>query len=260
MINRKIARLLQIINNPGALRGLFTLRGNFSISSFRINAVVAAYQSIFHTIIDVGANMGQFAFAAAQRFPMAEIYCFEPAPDVYRILKDNLKNFPKIHFNNCAIGNENGKIPFYQNELTLASSALPMHEKNIHPNCDAKRSNIIEVDVFRMDDFPSLHISEPVLLKLDVQGYEKNALQGAEKTLKYIDYIALEVSFVQLYENQPLFDELHEYLKALGFELLVPVNVNEGNNLAIVEMDVLYRKVKRGNTNMQKTRLQGSVV
>ncbi|MFH1580760.1 MAG: hypothetical protein ABIC39_01580, partial [Pseudomonadota bacterium] len=62
--------------------------------------------------------------------------------------------------------------------------------------------------------------------------------------------------------NQPLFDELHEYLKALGFELLVPVDVNEGNNLAIVEMDVLYRKVKRGNgnTNMQKTRLRGSVV
>jgi hypothetical protein len=55
-----------------------------------------------------------------------------------------------------------------------------------------------------------------------------------------------------LYENQPLFDELHEYLKALGFELLVPVDVNECDNLAIVEMDVLYRKVKRGNTNMQK--------
>ena len=260
MVNRKIARLFQIINNPGALRGLFTLRGNFSISSFRINAVAAAYQSFFHTIIDVGANTGQFAFAASQRFPMAEIYCFEPDPDVCRILKDKLKNFPKIHVNNCAIGNENGKIPFHKNELTVASSALTMHENNIHQNCDAKRTNIIEVDIFRMDDFPSLHIREPVLLKLDVQGYEKNALQGAEKTLKYIDYIALEVSFVQLYDNQPLFDELHEYLKALGFELLVPVDVNEGNNLAIVEMDVLYRKVKRGNTNMQKTRLQGSVV
>lgn len=245
MINRKINGLLQIINYPGALRGLFTLRGNFSISSFRINAVVAAYQSIFHTIIDVGANIGQFALAAAQRFPMAEIYCFEPVPDVCRILKDNLKRFPKIHVNNCAIGNENGKLPFYRNEFTLASSALPMHKKNTHPNCDANRSDIIEVDIFRMDDFPSLHVREPVLLKLDVQGYEKNALQGAEKILKYIDYIALEVSFVQLYENQPLFDELHEYLKDIGFELLVPVDVNAGNNLAILEMDVLYRKVKR---------------
>lgn len=244
MINKKMTRLLQIINAPGALKGLFTLRRNFSISSFRINAVVAAYQSVFHTIIDVGANMGQFAFAAAQRFPMAEIYCFEPVPDVCRILKDNLKNSPKIHVNNCAIGNENGKVPFYRNEFTLASSALPMHEKNVHTNCDAKRSDIIEVDIFRMDDFPSLHIREPVLLKLDVQGYEKNALRGAEKILKRIDYIVLEMSFVQLYENQPLFDELHEYLKDIGFELLVPVDVNDGNNLAILEMDVLYRNRK----------------
>ena len=127
-----------------------------------------------------------------------------------------------------------------------------MHEKNMHPNCDAKRSNIIEVDIFRMDDFPSLHIREPVLLKLDVQGYEKNALQGAKKILRHIDYIALEVSFVKLYENQPLFDELHEYLKTLGFELLVPVDINEGDNLAIFEMDVLYRKVKKSNTIPRK--------
>jgi FkbM family methyltransferase len=244
MLKRKIARLIKIINIPGALRGLYTLKKKFSISSFRINAVAAEYQPFFYTIIDVGANIGQFALAAAQRFPMAEIYCFEPIPDVYRVLKNNLKNFPKIHVNNCAIGNENGKILFYRNEFTLASSVLPMYEKNIHPNCDAKRSNMIEVDIYRMDDFPSLNIKEPVLLKLDIQGYEKNALEGAKRILQHIDYIAIEMSFVKLYENQPLFDELHEYLKKLGFQLLVPVDINEGDELAILEMDVLYGKVK----------------
>ena len=92
---RKIARLLEVLNEPGAIKGLVSLRNKFSISSFHVNAMIANYQPAFHTIIDAGANVGQFALTAAQRFPMAEIHCFEPVPDVYEILKSNVKRTPK---------------------------------------------------------------------------------------------------------------------------------------------------------------------
>ena len=121
-------------------------------------------------------------------------------------------------------------------------------------NCDAKRTKTIEVDIFRLDDLIStleLNIEQPTLLKLDVQGYEKNVLQGAEKTLESIDYIALEATFVQLYENQPLFEELHEILHMIDFELVAPLDVNEGVNHSIVEMDILYRRVKRKDPTNQ---------
>jgi len=248
---RKIARLVEILGEPGAFRSLVSLRGNFSVSSFRLNASMAAYQPVFHTIIDAGANVGQFALAAAQRFPMAEIYCFEPVPDVYEILKSNIKNFAKITAYNYAVGSTTGKIPFYRHDYTPASSAMVIQgdkENHNRMNCDSKHTKTIEVDIFRLDDLISMleiNIEQPTLLKLDVQGYEKNVLQGAEKTLESIDYIALEATFVQLYENQPLFDELHEWLKSIGLELVAPLDTSKGVNRAIVEMDVLYRRIKQ---------------
>lgn len=243
MLNITFAKFLQTRNNPGWIKGFLTLKKSFSISSFNINAAIAKYQPMFLNIIDGGANKGQFALAAAQRFPMADIYCFEPVPDVYKILANNVKKFPKIHPYNRAVGSITGKIPFYRNELTPASSAMPMLENNNRPNCDPNRSNIIEVDILRLDDFiMDFDMRRPILLKLDVQGYEKEVLKGAEKTLNRVNYIILETSFCKLYENQPLFDELHEYIKNFGFELVAPLDVNVGNNLAIIEMDVLYKK------------------
>lgn len=243
MLKIKCAKFLQTLNDPEWIRGFLSFNKCFSISSFHINSAIAKYQSIFHTIIDGGANKGQFALAAARRFPMADIYCFEPIPDVYRDLANNVKKFSKIHPYNHAVGNMKGKIPFYRHELTPASSAMAMLENNNRPNCDPQRANIIEVDILRLDDFAiNYDMRPPVLLKLDVQGYEKEVLKGAQKTLDRIDYIVLETSFSKLYENQPLFDELHEYIKNLGFELVAPLDVNVGNNHAIIEMDVLYKK------------------
>jgi FkbM family methyltransferase len=254
---RKITRLLEVLSEPGALRGLFTLRKSFSVSSFRVNALMATYQPVFNTIIDAGANIGQFALAAAQRFPMAEIYCFEPVPDVYKILKSNANKLPKIHAYKYAIGNTSGTIPFYRHDYTPASSAMVIQgdqEDHNRMNCDAKHTKAIEVDISRLDDLIStleLNIEQPALLKLDVQGYEKYVLQGAEKTLQSIDYIVLEASFVRLYENQPLFEELHELLRTIDFELVAPLDVNEGTNHSIVEMDILYRRAKRKDSANQ---------
>jgi FkbM family methyltransferase len=257
MLISRIVKLLEIANDPQARKSFLALRKKFSISSFRINSAISNYQPFFHTIIDAGANTGQFALAATQRFPMVEIYCFEPVPDVCKILKSNVKRLSKIHVYNYAIGDINGKIPFYRHDYTPASSAMVMQgdqEDHNRMNCDATHTETIEVEIFRLDDLVSkleINIEQPALLKLDVQGYEKKVLQGAEKTLESIDYIALEATFVQLYENQPLFEELHEILHTIDFEFVAPLDINEGVNHSIVEMDILYRRVKRKDSANQ---------
>ncbi len=241
---KKIVRFLQIVHSKDAIKNFLALKKLFSISSFRINAVASDYQLIFKTIIDVGSNVGQFALAAARRFPMAKIYCFEPVPDVYAALEYNLRNLNNVETVNCAIGNEEGDIEFYRNEYTLASSAMKMISRNKHYNCDEQCCDLIKVKISKLDNIFPEKIKRPVLLKLDVQGFEKLALKGAQRILKQIDCIVLEMSFVKLYEKQPLFSEIHEYLTNIGFEILVPVDVNEGKNFEIVEMDVLYRRTK----------------
>ncbi len=67
----------------------------------------------------------------------------------------------------------------------------------------------------RLDDIPGL--GEVDFLKLDVQGAELMVLQGAERTLNDVVMVQVEVEFVELYENQPLFADVDRYLRSQGF-------------------------------------------
>src|SRR3989442_12885032 len=129
----RIVRALQVLEQPGALTGMLRWKV-FSLSSFKINAALAKYQTTFHTIFDIGANEGQFTLAAAHRFPTAHIYAFEPVPDTFQKLTDNVKAQKQVQLYNCAAGSIRGQIKFYRNNYTQVSSALPIHKDNNHPN------------------------------------------------------------------------------------------------------------------------------
>jgi hypothetical protein len=57
------------------------------------------------------------------------------------------------------------------------------------------------------------------VLKIDVQGFEKNVLAGAEASLQKIKILQLEMSLVPLYQNEWLFNEVLEYFAQKGFQL-----------------------------------------
>lgn len=59
-------------------------------------------------------------------------------------------------------------------------------------------------------------IKRPILLKIDVQGLEKEVIEGAIKILSLVDYLLIEVSFEELYEGQSLFEELNQKLNNIG--------------------------------------------
>ena len=82
-----------------------------------------------------------------------------------------------------------------------------------------------------------------ILLKIDTQGYELEILKGAEQTLKYIEAIYAEVSLVELYKNQPLFDEIFKYIKKSGFSVW-SVDRAVGNNLTgqTYQLDIFFIK------------------
>lgn len=218
------------------------LKGGYSISSVQILEGIATHCKNVKLIIDVGANQGQFALASSRKFPDAEIISFEPLPELYEIFKKNLKNYKKVTIHNTALGNEKGVIDFYRNEHSHASSALPISEKQKEEIPITSKTTKIQVQVDRLDNALSFEkMTNPVLLKLDVQGFEKNVLLGAAKLLPKIDYIVFEASFASMYQGEALYDEMHSFLKELGFELVAPVGLLEGKNGAILQMDFLYR-------------------
>jgi FkbM family methyltransferase len=243
----KIADAVKVFQASG--RSFKSLLGKgASIASTRVLHNCKHYIPALGTIIDAGANQGQFALAASHFYPGAHIHSFEPLPEVFPILQRNTRRLSSISTYNVALGSSTGTLGFYSNAYSHASSALHVSalQKNMLPKTAI--SQRIEIPVQRLDDLlHKEHFIPPVLLKMDVQGFEKEVLKGALNSLQQIDYLLFETSFVQMYDGEPLFDEMHHFVKELGFELIAPVGFLQSEKLQILQMDLLYKRKKDEN-------------
>lgn len=238
----KFFNTLAALEHPGALRELFTSKA-FSTPCFRLNLALKCHQPHFGTILDVGANVGQFALAAALHFPDSKIYSFEPLPDLFSQLQANTRRKKNIKVFNCAIGRHTGRIAFYRNEYSRLSSSLIINTKNDNPRYCEDRTLLTDVHISMLDEFRALlDIIHPVLLKIDVQGMEIEVLNGCYSLLPEVDFILCEAALVKLYDYQPLFDDIHSLTSQLGYRLVAPLCLNRGKQGKVIEVDLLYEK------------------
>ncbi len=221
-------------------------QGNvFSLASFEVISNLKKMVPNLNYILDVGANSGQFSKAAIAFYPEAKIDAFEPLPNLFPKTAKKFKNSKNINIHNLALGNENGKIKFNQNEYEHISSILEINSENIHYPKQLITSPQIEVEIKTLDSFLADKELPPLtLLKLDVQGYEMEVLKGATKAVEKIDYIILEANLEQLYINQPSFTEMNNYLTGIGFELQGMLDFNLGFKNKYIEIDLLFKKKK----------------
>lgn len=173
----------------------------------------------FLQILDVGANEGQFASYALQLWPSARIDSFEPLPQVYEKLCSTHGQKPNFYAHRSALGRENRQAMILSNEFSPSSSLLslaPMH-RNEYPN--ATNTTPIEIDVERLDDWAVNQggLQQPLLIKIDVQGFEDQVIDGGVSTIAMAQWVAIEVSFHEMYAGQPLFDDIYKQLASLGF-------------------------------------------
>jgi FkbM family methyltransferase len=238
----KISDTVRVFLKSG--RGISSLlEKGASVASTQIMHNCKHYIPQLSTLLDAGANQGQFALAASHFYPGSHIHSFEPLPAIYNLLQHNTRRIKGIHTYNYALGNSSGTMVFYSNAYSHASSALLVSDlqQNLIPGTAVVEQ--ITVEVKRLDDVES-HISlvSPVLLKMDVQGFEKEILKGATHCLHQIDYLLFEASFVPMYNGEPLFDEMHSFVKELGFEFIAPVGFLQSEQLQILQMDLLYKR------------------
>jgi len=196
------------------------------------------------TIVDVGANTGQFSRFMHAFIPEAQIYAFEPLPDCYKELLNHFTGNPKFKAFNVAVGNQSGEVTVFRNDFTPSSSLLPMAELHKENFPQTRREQAQILPIARLDDllndFP---LERPLLLKLDVQGFEREVILGASKILQQADVVVTELSVEFLYEGQPLFDEIYNLLLAAGFQyqgnfdqLCSPVDGR------VLQMDGIFRR------------------
>lgn len=172
----------------------------------------------FKTILDIGANEGQFADKMHQLFPDATIYSFEPIPESFERLKKNFENIKQVVGINIAVGEEAGELDFNQNESTASSSFLELTDTHKGSFDFAVKVNPVKVKVDTLDHvMANKEIESPFVAKIDVQGFEDKVIKGGQGVLQKAAMIICEVSFVELYKGQPLFNDIYDAITRLGF-------------------------------------------
>jgi len=142
------------------------------------------------TIIDAGANIGIFSLFVHHLAPDAKIYAFEPAPKIFDILNRTVvtnKLSDRIHIFQQALGNRKCRVKF----MTSMAFNDPLATGSIVADSEfsKNRQEIFYQSVITpmttIDNFVEEHKIDKVdFIKIDTEGYEKQILVGAEKTIK----------------------------------------------------------------------------
>jgi FkbM family methyltransferase len=172
------------------------------------------------TILDVGANTGQFAESIFQNYD-CRIISFEPMKFEYDQINDKASKNPKWSALNIGLGDKNETVKINISKNSYSSSILDLNDETLKYDSDIGYIDRQEIVIKRLDSiWDTLAINgEKTLLKIDTQGYESKVLDGSSAVLNYISGIQIELSVVQLYKNEPLFDEMHKKINQLGFDL-----------------------------------------
>jgi len=172
-----------------------------------------------HTILDIGANIGNFAYTVRPLFPTAMIYSFEPLPDQFAELQRNMAGVERFCAFNLGIGEQNIELMIHRSQHAPSSSFLTMddlHRRSFPTSAPVTEE--VPVKVVQLDSLQGkMDLAAPLLAKIDVQGYELHVLRGGEQTLRQAKVLIIETSFRSLYEGGPLFADVFEIVTSWGF-------------------------------------------
>lgn len=170
------------------------------------------------TVIDVGANTGQFAKEIRGRLPNSKIYSFEPIKECYEKLEENMKSDVNFQAFNLALSDKNEKSEINKCVYSPSSSLREMATLHEEMFPHTKGGEKQEITLKKLDDaLEKDALPKNILVKIDVQGCEDKVIKGGTKLLSKAKVALIETSFFELYEGQPLFDEIYETMKRLGF-------------------------------------------
>lgn len=172
------------------------------------------------TVIDGGANVGQFGLMLRKGGFTGRIFSAEPLSSAFEQLAAAARLDPLWTAERLALSDSDGSIEMNISANSVSSSVLPM--LSAHSDADPKSVYVGKESApsTTLDAYVERHRINPAstLLKLDVQGYEGTVLAGATGTIGLFAAAQMELSYVPLYGGQWLADDVAAFLKKHGYE------------------------------------------
>jgi FkbM family methyltransferase len=202
---------------------------------------IAQYIPANPVILEAGAHDGTDTLRMASFWPLAQIHAFEPVPAAYNELSRRAAHLgERIHCYSLGLGPQKRRTKMYLSGdggagSCQSSSLLPPAEGHSKEYSFVAFGDAIDVDVTTIDEWSSgRNIAQVDFMRLDMQGYEIEALKGALATLRQTRAVQLEVSNVQLYQGAPLYPEVEEWMHQQGFRPAVKAVFRVGGNVLFV--------------------------
>jgi FkbM family methyltransferase len=133
--------------------------------------------------VDAGANIGIYSRFLARRVgPAGVVHSFEPAPENFKRLRTAMCRFSNVHVYQVAVGERTSQAELY------LSGKLNVDHRTYSTNESTRR--MVPIDMIALDDHfkPGQRVD---LIKIDIQGYELEALRGAKRILQEGSKISL---------------------------------------------------------------------
>lgn len=170
--------------------------------------ITRIYAHALDEIWDIGAHMGETATYFRSKFAKPTIRSFEPIAENFRVLLKRCTDISNHHSYQLALGDEVKPKRIYLQDASVIHSLRS--DLNIPSTSNSKTEEINQTTVDSL--FNKLNCHKIDVLKIDVEGYEKNVLKGAQSCLeqKLINFIYLETGLDTRFNSiQDLVDYLH---------------------------------------------------
>jgi FkbM family methyltransferase len=224
---------------------LLVHRAGFDVTrdTFKHRFVYQLHQHGIDTVLDIGANSGQFGRLLRQSGFTGRVHSVEPLQNAFQELTAVARADPRWTVQRAAVSDEPGTLTMNVSGNSVSSSVLPMLDKHAVAAPSAQyvaREEVTATTVDEIVDEQAL-VPERTLLKIDVQGYEKPVLDGAAKTLGRFGSVRTEMSLVPLYEGQALLPEIVDHLGRQGFDLwLIEPGFSEPDTRRLLQLDGMF--------------------
>jgi len=194
-------------------------------------------------VLDVGANVGQYAQMLRRQGYTGRIVSFEPVAELVEELRREAEDDPHWWVYPYALGDENRTASINVVPGTM-SSLLPASDFGRGWSGRLRKARPEQIEVRRLEDVydeVTAGLEQPrVFLKLDTQGFDLAAFRGAGGRVAELLGLQSEVACIPIYDGMPSFvDQLTEY-RAAGFEVTGIFQVSrEPATMRIIEFDVV---------------------
>jgi len=183
---------------------------------------------------DIGGYTGTWSVLARSLLPASPVVSEHTAH--IRALSERLQPFTLIE---AAVGAAPGTLTLHRTNRSDSSSLLPPSDI-ARRNFQVQETDRLTVPVTTLDAILEQTGRPPGLIKLDVQGYELEALKGGTRTLPHTRFLIAEVSFQELYRGQPLAGEVIAWLHQRQFAPVAFGAEIEGGQ-RLLQTDILFQ-------------------